>query len=495
MRGAIALVALLLAVPAAPPDVDDDLLSRVDSTLEESLSDTGVPGLAYAVVTPDGAQRVGAFGHDGNDAPVTADTPFLWGSIAKPVASTAVLTLVESGQVELDAPVRRYLPEFDLAGPSDISRITVRHLLEQTSGFPEDTPLTDRFDEIGDPYERAVRDLADIAPQSEPGVAHTYSSVNYLIIGAIVEAVTGESYTSYLRRAVLEPLEMDTVIIEDSDGQGLPPGHRVTFGRPVAFDAPYDPAGASYGGYMGGTVEDLAAFATVHLNGGEVGGQRLLEAEQVAEAHEGAITLSDSMSYGLGWREDSRNQDLGTVTYWHGGAVSGYHAIVVLLPEAGYGLVVLQNAYSDLLDDQVVSVGLNAARILAGGTGEVPASAPAYWWLLVALSTVVVTGAALTVDTVRRLLGVRSAEGEGPAPARRVWAPTLAWVLGAACVAWLAVVGFPAWAGFGMRTILLFTPDIGWLLVAIAATGICVAGLRIALAVVRTRARRSRGAV
>lgn len=245
-----AFAALALAIGTAPlpplqtPGTDT---TELDTYIETRLEQVNVPGAAWAVVTADGIEHQAAWGEDGDGASMTGSTPFLWGSVAKPVTATAVMTLVEDGRVDLDEPVRTYLPDFTLANPERAERITVRHLLEQTSGIPEGTGVTDRFDHGSDPYGEAVADLAEAGPFAEPGREFEYASANYLVLGAVVESVAGMSYEEYLRETVLDPLGMDTAVADAESAGSVPDGHTFLFGQPVAIDAPFDATGPSYG--------------------------------------------------------------------------------------------------------------------------------------------------------------------------------------------------------------------------------------------------------
>ncbi|HEU5126567.1 MAG TPA: serine hydrolase domain-containing protein [Glycomyces sp.] len=474
---ACAALALLAAGPGAHAR-EPAAAADIDAYLTERLEAGGVPGAAYAIVTPDAVEHAFTWGEDGDGAPVTDDTAFLWGSVAKPVTATAVMTLVEDGAIDLDAPVTAYLPGFRLADQDRSARITVRHLLEQSAGLPEGTGVTDRFDDREDPYGEAVADLAGAEPIADPGEVFEYASANYLVLGAVVEAVTGEPYERYLREAVLEPLGMDGAIATAEDAETLPDGHTYVLGQTVPIAARFDRAGPSYG-YLGGTVTDLARFAMAHLNGGAP----LLEADSVAQAHTGAVAVSATVDYGLGWRVDSRNDDLGTSTVWHTGGTPGYSAGVILLPELDRALVMVQNAYGYFQDGPLIGAMLGAARLLAGG--EAPAAAGGDWRypsvlaLLVALTAAAV---AVVVLSVRRI--VRGAVR--PAPHWRVLLGTAVWVLGAAAVAYAAGVALPS-AAPSWPVLLLIAPDLAWGLIAVAVSALAVAAVRLWLGALRLR--------
>ncbi|GAA4895367.1 serine hydrolase domain-containing protein [Streptomonospora salina] len=467
-----ALVAGTAAAPveAAPPGGTAD---RVEAYVAERMAATETPGLAYALVGPEEVEHVASRGRDGDGQPVTADTPFLWGSVSKPVTATVVLSLAESGALSLDDPVRRHLPSFTLAGGAG-GGITVGHLLEHTSGIPGGAGVTDRFDQAGRPYRSAVADLADVRPVAAPGHRHVYASANYLVLGAVVEAATGRPFTGVVAKRVLRPLGIGGAVTTPEDARNrLPPGHRYMFGRPVAMDAPYDPAGVGYG-YLGGSVTGLARFAAAQLGEGAYGDSRVLSAESAARMQTGRAEVAAGTDYGLGWRVDERNRDLGTATVWHAGAVNGYQAMVVLLPEARKGVVVVQNAYGAMQDAELVAVGFGAARIAAGAP---PPSAPDPSWeypaLLAGLCSVLVAGAVLVAVSLRRLRHRPAA-----VPRWRVRAAAAAWTIGCLAAAWSAAVVVPGLAGADLRRAFLWAPDAAALLAAVAVVALTVCALR-----------------
>src|SRR4051794_7347391 len=160
--------------------------------------DVGVPGGAVAIVRDGRVSTSTGFGvADSTGRPVTATTPFVIGSVSKPITATAVLQLVDAGRVDLDAPVRRYLPEFGLADPAASATITMRELLDQTSGIPTsagERPLTGPVTDL----EQQVRALATVSPSRRPGTAYAYSNANYLVLGLVIERVSGEPYARYV---------------------------------------------------------------------------------------------------------------------------------------------------------------------------------------------------------------------------------------------------------------------------------------------------------
>src|SRR5581483_6067794 len=137
-------------------------------------------------------------------------TPFFVGSITKSFTALAVMQLAQAGKVALDAPVQHYLSWFRVADPQASAQMTVRQLLNQTSGLSTSsgwTPLAD-LDQSPGAGERQVRALATLQLTHPIGSAFEYSNMNYNLLGLIVEAASGESYATYIQKHIFRPLDM-----------------------------------------------------------------------------------------------------------------------------------------------------------------------------------------------------------------------------------------------------------------------------------------------
>ncbi|PDP84491.1 serine hydrolase [Glycomyces fuscus] len=440
---------------AAPPDAAPDAPPRMDAYVRERMEATRTPGLAYAVVGPEGVEHRGLFGVDGDGAPVDEHTPFLWGSVAKPVAATAALVLAEEGRLDLDAPVEEYLPVFAGFGADP----TVRDLLTQTSGLTGRTAAatSDLYGEGAPDLDARVARIAASEP-GDPGT-HEYSSANYLVLGAVLEEVTGD-FGAYLSESVLEPMGMDGAFTGAAQAReaGLSAGHRTLWGVPVADADGVDDAGAAYG-YLGGDLTDLAAFARAQLEAEPP----VLDAAALERARTGLVPVPGSaQEYGLGWR-DTALSDLGEPIVFHGGSTPGYVAIVVVLPERERAVVVLQNTYDMLRDGGLQAVAFGLAHLVAGGDSpSSPGTDPLY---LASVWTPTAAAAALGAGAVAAVRARR------PRPwATGLWsAPAL---VAAGAAVWLT-------ASHGLRPALTWVPDVTVAVLAAGVLGAAVVALRL----------------
>jgi CubicO group peptidase (beta-lactamase class C family) len=271
-----------------------------DVPLREAVQRGDVPGVVAMVATPDSITYHGAFGKRDVRAgvPMTEDTIFAIYSMTKPVTSVAVMQLVEQGKLTLDEPVKKYLPAVGNAQvllgfrngqpilKPPAKPITLRHLLTHTSGYGYglwDANLL-RWEQQ---HRRAPGMPSDGGPLVfEPGAKWEYGT-NVDCIGRLIEAVTKQSLDQYFRVHILLPLGMkDTFFnVPPEKASRLASSHRRAGGRLIeeARQAPARVSSYSGGGGLYSTAADYVRFMQMILNGGSVGGTRILRDSTVAE--------------------------------------------------------------------------------------------------------------------------------------------------------------------------------------------------------------------
>jgi CubicO group peptidase (beta-lactamase class C family) len=342
----LAVVTVWCPIDRSVPEVTaDEFVAELDRLVPEMLADTRVPGAAVAVIHDAEAIAMRSYGFADLERGerVTPQTGFNIGSISKTVAAWGVMTLVEEGKLELDAPVERYLTRWRIP-PSefDHSGVTLRRLLSHTAGlslhgypgFDPERPLPTLEASLSGETNGA----GDVRVIVEPGTVWRYSGGGYTLAQLIVEEVTGESFADYVRGAVLEPLGMrhsDFTLTPETlagssvayDGWGEPvPGPRFTAQAAAGFHT---------------TLEDLTTFALAALAGpnGEAPGRGVLEPGTVVTMLTPAPASDDT--YGLGYFIDVMPD--WTVLKGHGGANTGWHATLQLVPNRREGIIVLTN--------------------------------------------------------------------------------------------------------------------------------------------------------
>jgi CubicO group peptidase (beta-lactamase class C family) len=172
----------------------------------------------------------------------------------------------QASWVELDAPVRRYLPWLTIVPEDEAPNMTVRHLLNHTSGLSTADGWTHfgRRDSSDTAIEQCVRDLRQTRLRTPPGAAFQYSNANYDIAGAIIQAVSGDSYEAYVQRQVFAPLQMRSSFTSAVQARehGLARGHRYWFGCPVATHGLPHPRGLIASGYRVVSLDSVYKMAT-----------------------------------------------------------------------------------------------------------------------------------------------------------------------------------------------------------------------------------------
>ena len=275
--------------------------AAIDNYVAARMQAPPIPGVALAIVKDDHVVYLKGYGQaDPHGDPVTPQTPFVIGSISKAFTSLAVMQLVEAGKVDLDAPVQRYLPWFRVADPQASAQITVRELLTMTSGISGGGALatftwTDQDDGALD---RHVRYLAQVGMEQPPGQSFVYSNANYDTLGAIVQAVSGQSYEDYVRQHILAPLDMQHTFMseEDARAHGMATGYIWWFGIPVATTTPFN-RGDLPAGFIISSAEDMSHFLIAQMNGGRYGDRSVLSPVGIALMHAEPVPNT----YAMGW--------------------------------------------------------------------------------------------------------------------------------------------------------------------------------------------------
>ena len=346
-----------------------------------------IPGLALGIVEGDEIVHLRGFGEADSGRPVSPETPFIIGSVAKSVTALAVMQLVEAGEVDIDAPVQNYIPWFRVADEEASAEITVRDLLNHTSGISTKTGRSYQGDgdTSDDALEKAVRELSTAELTEPVGETYQYSTINFSVLGLIVQIVGGQSYEDYIQENVFDPLAMDSSFTAETDARDLATGHNYWFSRPRASSEPFN-RGLLPAGYLISSAEDMTHYVIAQLNDGEYDGASVLSPEGIAELQAPAVPTPEAdTSYGMGWFVGPVN---GIPAVFHQGETFTFHSNVVLMPESGQGVVVLMNAENSLdlfVRGRMGTVSEGVASLLADKEPEPPPSGIAIFIVYAAL--------------------------------------------------------------------------------------------------------------
>jgi D-alanyl-D-alanine carboxypeptidase len=266
------------------------------------------------------------------DVSNTPDTKFRLGSITKQFTSALILQLVEQGKVKLDDSIRKYYPQ----APESWQPVTIHHLLCHESGIPSYTEVPGFFEK----QSFAPRTPAEIVQLTQdkplefpPGTKFKYDNTGYILLGVVIEKVTGKTYENQLRQSILDPLEMRDTGYDSFTGiiPHRAEGYRRVDGK--LLRAPYLDMSLPYAaGSLYSTVDDLLKWD-----------QALYGAKVLSEASKQKIWTANLSDYGYGWAIAKR---FALPAVEHGGGINGFNTMIIRIPEKKLVSVVLANANS-----------------------------------------------------------------------------------------------------------------------------------------------------
>ncbi|MFF3031891.1 serine hydrolase domain-containing protein [Streptomyces rubiginosohelvolus] len=281
-------------------------------------------------------------------APVLPGTLFAAGSVTKVFTASLAMTLVDEGLLALDAPVHTYLPDFRLTNSERSTAITVRMLLNHSSGLPGDyMPDLAPGEDV---LERLMREIATLPITGIPGERWSYSNMGMGTLGRLIEVITGESYNTALRTRLLQPLGLNaTTVAEELLLRSAAVGHTVDPATgnvsPVSRLRAW-PENGPAGSRLWLDIDALINFGRMHLDGTTSDGRRFLSPWALHEMREpqfddfwGCFPMY--VNYGLGWALVREGDD---PVLAHGGANLGMHSTLYVLPRQKAVLAVLTNS-------------------------------------------------------------------------------------------------------------------------------------------------------
>lgn len=328
---------------------DVQAFSDLDAKIDAAMKTHAIPGVAVGIWAG-GQECVKGYGVTNVDhpTPVDGDTVFRIGSTTKTFTGTAIMRLVDQGKVGLDARVRHYVPDFAVADAAASATVTVRQLLNHTSGW-----LGDDVEDFGrgdDAIARYVAAMARLPQLTPPGDVFAYNNAGLVLAGRIIEIVTGSTYESAVQSLVLDPLQLGhTHYFSDQIvGLNVAASHNVVDGKAEvdpgfwAFPRSCNPTG----GLMS-TARDQLRYARFHLGDGTApDGARLLPERALVAMRSnpgaGGTLLVDLTGIGVTWMLRPSAEHVTIVQ--HGGTWGGQHSGFFMVPDRSFAMTVLTNS-------------------------------------------------------------------------------------------------------------------------------------------------------
>lgn len=349
---ALTLLAGCATEPPRPASVKQGDYASVQAyatkLIQYEMDRNSVAGLSIALVDDQRIIWAQGFGYADIEkkTPATADTLYRIASISKLFTDTAAMQLAEQGKIDIDQPLRNYLPGFEIKTRyPNAGEITPRQLMTHHSGLPRDR-LKGFMNPHPASYATVVADIRDEYLAYPPGRVFSYSNLGIELLGNAIQAQSGIPFADYMRESVLAPLDMSNSSFA-TDLSPSPLMAKGYLGRAQAIEPPMRDVPA---GGLNSSVNDLSHFMSMVFAGGTYGNHRILKAETLAEMlrpQNAAVPLDFDFRIGLGWMLNPAGmpmlENAGPVA-GHNGGLLLFRSQLYILPGHKLGVVVLSNS-------------------------------------------------------------------------------------------------------------------------------------------------------
>ena len=358
----IATSLLTFSAGASQPE-----LGKVDSYIHAEMDELHIPGLEAVIVHKDQVIYAKGFGvADASGRAVTAQTPMTLGLVSKGFTALAIMQLVEAGKVNLDAPVTEYLPTFRLADNPDMdpldawTKITVRQLLNHTSGIPEYAGANSFMSNYSgdDALEKQIASFADFKLIHLPGSSFAYSNANYQTLGMIVQTVSGEVFESYVQDHIFKPLDMQDSYLLISDAKDIASGYRFFFGTRIPSPKVPTPRSDAPSAFVMSNAEDMGYYRIAQMNGGRYGEVQILSPQGIEELHQSAVDIDNGYKHAFGWAVDPDS------TISHNGETPTFTSGIRI--EGEWGVFVFRNLAANQREQRMDEIAPGILSIMQG---------------------------------------------------------------------------------------------------------------------------------
>ena len=328
-------------------------IEKIEAAISAWMAQHKAPALSVAIVVENRLAWSNGFGLADveNSVPAKATTAYRLASITKSITATAIMQLVEKGKIDLDAPVQKYCPAF----PEKQWPVTTRQLLIHWGGVRHNKPVETISTRHFNSTEDALSVFKDDPLLHEPGTKYFYSTLGYVVLGCVIEGVSGMKYKDYIRENIFKPAGMVHTQADDiyTIIQNRAKGYRKTLAAEVQNAALHDTSNKVPGGGLVSTVDDLARFAIAVQKGALVKSETLEQMWTRPKARDGK-----EQSYALGWLTAERD---GQQQVWNDGSQAGTRTYLFLLPKERFAVALMTNlerAWCEELTPKIVNIVL-----------------------------------------------------------------------------------------------------------------------------------------
>ncbi len=330
------ILPLLLMQPACQAGINPDTRS-INATLEQLANTCKVPDYSVVIVRHDSIL------FESNRREENTSKNYLIGSCSKSFTALAVLKLAEEGKIRLDAPVKEVLTWFEMKNPDFSGKVTIRHLLNQTSGFERQFGFFDSKATDAEAYEHQLAAyIRGIETHATPGSVFLYSNLNYVLLGLVIRKASGESYADYMGKEIMPALGMNHTVFTMDDAKEknlIQPFHYMFWGIPMPSGLYFYSDFLVPAGYISSTSADIARYMRFMLNRAiTADGDTLLPESLYRE-----LTGLDKDGYAMGWFHSS-GDSISMVS--HSGLDENFSSSFTFFPDKDLGYAILCNTNS-----------------------------------------------------------------------------------------------------------------------------------------------------
>ncbi len=322
---------------------------KIEDFVEKQMKKDDIPGMALAIVKGDKTIYNKGFGYKDikTKEPVNRNSVFEIASNSKAYTALGLLMLKDKGLLNLDDPVRKYIPWLKVKYNGKYVDMTIRQVLHQTSGVPS---LTLGYMPVGDgddSYDKTVRMLVDTELNNMPGEKYEYASLNYDILGLIIQNISGKTFEQYIKENLLQPLGLDNTYLSRKEAleNGLVKGYKISFFTNHEYIPPVF-RGNTPAGYFYTNSIDIAKWMKVQLGTIETPYKKIIEETQIPDRSISPIDIEDfyGSSYAMGWFVYQK----GSGEISHSGGNPNFSSYIVLRPKDGLGVAMLANKHTEI---------------------------------------------------------------------------------------------------------------------------------------------------
>jgi CubicO group peptidase (beta-lactamase class C family) len=321
----------------------------IDILAERVMKERKIPGVSVGILYHDQMKYLVYGETERNGHKVTNGTYFKLGSISKSFTAYAIYLLQEQGKLKVDDDVTKYIPQFHVEtnnirkrdAAKEVKAITINHLLHHTSGIPSSTIGLISYDQSKDTFLHLMKELSHVELELFPGEKFQYATINYDILGYIIEMISGIPYHEFIEKEVLKPFGISEVVIAKNQIKDeLAQGHKRLSNHSYRYTEPDVQANVPAGEFYS-NMKGLIQWIEIQMNPEKISGRRLNAMEGTHQADE-TVKPENKYYYAGGWKVKVNSERIE-----HGGKNPGYSCYTIMNLNQNIAVCVLTNMNSE----------------------------------------------------------------------------------------------------------------------------------------------------